>query len=230
MPSWLWPIVLYHPAALMSPTYAANLLIVEDDPQQLKLYSQALAGYRLTCVGSVSAAALVLDQELPDLILLDHVLEGGELGAKLLPRFKQLAAHVPVIIVSGTLGLEEQLEALQGPDHAAYVLRKPVHLQKLRDTVKQALDECGFGEMVRSMRSLERAERLATNDRERLFTERLARQHELLRRLRGSQQKPNISQLAEEFRVDRRTIRRDLHDLVTRGQLPPIVIDTEPTD
>ena len=158
----------------MNPSFTASILVVEDDPQQLKLYSQALTGYRLTCVSNVTSAILVLHSDLPDVILLDHVLEGGELGAKLLPRIKQIAAHVPVIIISGTLGLEEQIEALQGPDHAAYVLKKPVQLQKLRDTVKLALDECGFGEMVRSMRSLERAEHIATSDRERLFTERSA--------------------------------------------------------
>ena len=214
----------------MNPSFTASILVVEDDPQQLKLYSQALTGYRLTCVSNVTSAILVLQSDLPDVILLDHVLEGGELGAKLLPRIKQIAAHVPVIIISGTLGLEEQIEALQGPDHAAYVLKKPVQLQKLRDTVKLALDECGFGEMVRSMRSLERAEHIATSDRERLFTERLARQHVLLKRLRGAAQKPNITQLADDCRVDRRTIRRDLHDLVNRGQLPAIVIEGEPAE
>ena len=84
--------------------------------------------------------------------------------------------------------------------------------------------------LVRSMRSLERAERLATSERERLFTERLARQYDLLKRLRGATQKPNISQLADDFRVDRRTIRRDLHDLVNRHQLPPVVIKGEPPE
>jgi DNA-binding NtrC family response regulator len=210
--------------------FNASILVVEDDPQQLKLYSQALTGYRLTCVTNGTAALAQLEKELPNVILLDHVLEGGELGAKFLPLLKQVAAHVPVIIISGTLGLKEQLETLQGPDAAHYVLKKPIHLQKLRDTVKQALDECGFGEMVRAMRSLERAEYLATSDRERLFTERLARQYELLKRLRGASQKPNISDLAGEFHVDRRTIRRDLHDLVNRNQLPPLVVDGEPTD
>ena len=214
----------------MSGPATASILVIEDDPQQLKLYGQALTGYRLTCVTNVTAALRELEHEAPDVILLDHVLEGGELGAKFLPRLKQVAAHVPVIIVSGTLGIEEQLTALQGPDHAHYVLKKPVHLQKLRDVVKQALDECGFGEMVRSMRSLERAERLATSDRERLFTERLARQYELLKRLRGATQKPNISHLADDYRVDRRTIRRDLHDLVNRGQLPPLVVEGEPVE
>jgi DNA-binding NtrC family response regulator len=214
----------------MSENFAASILIVEDDPQQIKLYTQALAGYRLICVTNATAALTVLETTVPDLILLDHVLRDGELGVKFLPRLKQVAAHVPVIVVSGTLGIEEQLEALQGPESAHYVLRKPIHLQTLRDTVKKALDECGFGEMVRSMRSLERAERLATSDRERLFTERLARQYELLKRLRGATQKPNISQLSDDYHVDRRTIRRDLHDLVDRGQLPAIVIDGEPRE
>ena len=30
----------------------ASILIVEDDPQQLRLYAKALRGYRLTCVSS----------------------------------------------------------------------------------------------------------------------------------------------------------------------------------
>jgi DNA-binding NtrC family response regulator len=211
-------------------TQLASILIVEDDPQQLRLYSQALTGYRLTCVSSATAALRVLETELPDIILLDHILEGGEQGARFLPRLKHAAAHVPVIIVSGTLGIEEQLQSLQGPDAAHYVLKKPVHLQQLRETVRKAIDDCGFGEMVRAMRSLEQAERLATSERERLFTERLARQHDLLKRLRGATAKPNISQLAEEFRVDRRTIRRDLHDLVNRRQLPPLVVENEEVD
>ncbi len=214
----------------MNPTFTASILVIEDDPLQIKLYSQALAGYRLTCVSTITSALQVLGKEIPDLILLDHVLQDGELGARLMPRIKEIAAHVPIVIISGTLGLEEQLEALQGPNHAAYLLKKPVDLQKLRTTITSALDECGFGEMVRSMRSLERAEHIATNDRERLFTERLARQHELLKRLRGATQKPNISQLAEDYRVDRRTIRRDLQDLVHRGQLPSLIIEGEVSD
>src|SRR5688572_3228033 len=214
----------------MSDNFAASVLIIEDDPQQIKLYTQALAGYRLTCVANATSALAVLEGAVPDLILLDHVLQNGELGVKFLPRLKQIAAHVPVIVISGTLGIEEQLQALQGPESAHYILTKPVHLQKLRDIVKKALDECGFGEMVRSMRSLERAERLATSERERLFTERLARQYEFLKRLRGATQKPNISQLSDDYHVDRRTIRRDLHDLVDRGQLPSVVIEGEPRE
>lgn len=212
----------------MSEPFNASLLIVEDEPEQLRLYTQALAGYRLTCVSTASAALEVLAGRPPDLILLDHVLAQGELGLEALPRFKQAAAHVPVIIISGTLAVTGQLQALQGPESAHYVLEKPVGLKQLRDSVRRALDDCGVGEMVRSLRSLERAELINTGERERVFTERLARQHDLLKRLRGATEKPNLTELAANYKVDRRTIRRDLHDLVQRGQLPPLVVEGEP--
>ena len=212
----------------MADTLKASILIVEDEPEQIRLYTQALAGYRLTCVSTASAALELIAKQPPDLILLDHVLAQGELGLEALPRLKQIAAHIPVIMISGTLAIADQLKALQGPGSAHYVLEKPVGLKPLRETVKRALDECGFGEMVRSLQSLERAELINTGERERVFTERLARQHDLLKRLRGASEKPNLTQLAADYKVDRRTIRRDLHDLVQRGQLPPLVLEGEP--
>lgn len=212
----------------MSDPTIASLLIVEDEPEQLRLYRQALAAYRLTCVSTASEALEILDRQPPDVVLLDHMLAQGELGLEALPRLKAVAAHVPVIIVSGTLAITEQVRALQGPDSAHYVLEKPVGLAQLRETVRRALDDCGFGEMVRTLQSLERAEGISTGERERVFTERLARQHLLLKRLRGAGTKPNLTQLAADCGVDRRTIRRDLQDLVQRGQLPPLILDGEP--
>jgi CheY-like chemotaxis protein len=216
------------PRIIMANSTTASILIIEDEPEQLRLYAQALAGYRLTCVSNASAAPDLLAQQLPDVILLDHVLAHGELGLEALPRLKAAAAHVPVIVVSGTLGVADQLKALSGPDSAHYVLEKPVGLKPLREIVKRALDDCGLGEVVRSLQSLERAEAINTGERERVFTERLARQHDLLKHLRGTTEKPNLTQLAADYKVDRRTIRRDLHDLVQRGQLPPLVIEGEP--
>jgi DNA-binding NtrC family response regulator len=203
--------------------FAASILVVEDDPQQVRLYAQALAGFRVTFVATGTAALAAVEQRLPDLIILDHVLQSGERGLDFLPRFKAVAAHVPVIVVSGTLDVRAQIAALSGPGSAHYVIEKPVDVEELLRTVRHSLDECGLAETVAELRSLEQAERIESGDRERLFTERLARQMELIRRFRGAASRPNISQLAEEFRVDRKTIRRDLHDLVARGQLPASV-------
>lgn len=206
-------------AAIMNPPVTASLLIIEDDPQQIRLYSKALRGYRLTCVATGTAALRILREHVPDLIVLDHILAGGEKGVDFLPHLKELAAHVPVIVISGTLDMRGQLKALQGPRAAHYVIEKPVDLDELERTVEIALTECGLAETIRSLESLERAERIDSNEPERRFVERLARQHELLKRLRGTSEKPNISAFAREFNVSRKTIHRDLHDLIQRGQL-----------
>ncbi|HRZ37754.1 MAG TPA: response regulator [Candidatus Paceibacterota bacterium] len=207
-----------------------TILVVEDDPRQIRLYAQVLERYRLVCVSTGSAAVAALAERVPDLILLDHVLAQGELGLAFLPQLKKVAAHVPIIVVSGTLDIAGQLAALQGPLSADYVIEKPVDIFKLEQTVETALNECGLGEAVRTLRSLEQAELVEDSDRERLFTERLARQHELLKRLRGAATHANVSELAGEFGVDRKTIRRDLRDLVQRGQLPAAVLPQSPDD
>jgi CheY-like chemotaxis protein len=201
----------------------ASILIVEDDPRQLRLYAKALRGYRLTCVSSGSAALTALPEARPDLILLDNILDDGEKGVEFLPRLKDAAAHVPVIIISGTLKIRAQLAALQGPRSAHYILEKPVDLDELDRTVEIALTECGLGETVRVLKSLEQAEKMDDSEPDRRFTERLARQHEILCRLRGTTERPNISAFAREFNVSRKTIIRDLQDLIGRGQLAAAV-------
>ena len=201
----------------------SSILIIEDDPQQLRLYTKALRGYRVTCVSTGTAALAELEERLPDLVILDQVLADGERGTDFVPRFKQLAAHVPIVIISGTMAVEEQLAALQGPLSAHYVLKKPVSLGDLEGTVQRALEQCGMGEAVQMLRSLERAEKIESNEPERRFTERLERQHEIVNRLRKSNDRPNVSALAREFNVARKTIQRDLADLVQRGQIDPAV-------
>lgn len=198
----------------------ASILIVEDDPKQLKLYGKALRGYSLTCVSTGSAALAAIADTKPDLVILDNILDGGEKGLDFLPKLKAIAAHVPVIMISGTLEIREKLAALQGPRSAHYVLEKPVDLDELDRTVEIALTECGLGETVAALQSLERAEKIESSEPDRRFTERLARQHEMIVRLRDTTERPNISGLAREFNVSRKTIIRDLQDLIRRGQLP----------
>jgi DNA-binding NtrC family response regulator len=200
-----------------------SILIVEDDPQQVWLYSKALRGYKLACVNNGTAALQEIAKQIPDLILLDHVLGNGEFGTDFLPKLKQIAAHVPVIIISGTLDIQGKLRALQGPMSAHYVIEKPVDLEELEDTVEIALDKCGLGETVELLKSLERVEKLLASHPDHQYTERLSRQHGLLNLLRRTDEKPNISQLAREFHVSRKTIIRDIQDLVKRKQIDPAV-------
>ena len=198
----------------------ASILIVEDDPKQLKLYGRALRGYSLTCVSSGSAALRVIAEAKPDLVILDNILDDGEKGMEFLPKLKSVAAHVPVIMISGTLQIREKLAALQGPRSAHYILEKPVDLDELDRTVEIALTECGLGETIAALQSLERAEKIESSEPDRRFTDRLARQHRIIQLLRGANDRPNISGLARDFNVSRKTIIRDLQDLIRRGQLP----------
>lgn len=200
-------------------TRNASILVIEDDPQHIRLYNKALRGFRVTNVTTASAALTALEEDIPDLILLDHILGNGERGTDYIPAIKERAAHVPIVVISGTLGIDEQVAALTGPLSAHYVLRKPIQLREFETVVSRALEDCGMGEAVAMLRSMERAEKIESNVPERLFTERLSRQHNIVNKLRETADRPNVSALARQFNVSRKTIQRDLNDLVARGQL-----------
>jgi DNA-binding NtrC family response regulator len=207
-------------SALQGVPAGASILIVEDDPEQVRLYAKILRGHRLTILARASEALHHLDTASADLVILDHVLAGGESGLEFLPAFKELAAHVPVIVISGTLDVREQLAALQGPLAAHYVLEKPVQLEQFESVVAQSLTRCGLGEIVAQLKSIERMEKEAISEPERRYTDRLTRQHALLNHLREGAPDRSIAGLARRYQVDRKTIRRDLQELVRRGQLP----------
>lgn len=199
------------------------LLIIEDDDLQYELYEETLGDYRLARALNGSAALAKFSVEPPSLLILDHVLAEGERGLDFLSEFKELLPHVPVIIVSGALEVRQQLAALQGPRRAHYCLPKPVDLRELKRTVATALKECGDTEIVRQFEALERARRIDAQDLLSRSTDRLSRQNRIVEIIGKSRERPNISALSREFKVARRTIIRDLQELIRRGQLKPEV-------
>lgn len=201
----------------------ARILVIEDDDLQYELYEEALRAFELDRVRTGSEALEEAAHQPPNLIILDHILDQGDLGLDFLPELKELLPHVPILIVSGALEVHQQIDALQGPRRAHYVLNKPVDLKKLSQTVETALKECGEAEVLRQFEGLERSKRI---DAEFLFsrsTDRLSRQTEIRRRVGATTERPNISALAREFKVARRTIIRDLQELIRRGELRPEV-------
>src|SRR5437868_3464364 len=137
-----------------------HILIIEDDDLQYEIYEEALAKYKLTRVTRGSDALALIPQNPPDVVILDHVLDQGELGLDFLPEFKELLPHVPIVVVSGALEVHQQMEALQGPRRAHYCLPKPVDIHALKRTVATALKECGEKETVRQFEALERSHRI----------------------------------------------------------------------
>jgi len=130
--------------------------------------------------------------------------------------------------------LQQQLKALQGPRRAHYCLSKPVDVRELRRTVEVALKECGHAETVRQFEALERSRRVDALELFSRSTDRLSRQNHILELVGKSHERPNISALARQFNVARRTIIRDLQELIRRGQLKPEVYpeweDDEPRE
>ena len=197
------------------------LLIVEDDDLQYEIYEESLGDYRLMRAWNGTEALAKVPAEPPSLLILDHVLAGGELGLDFLPEFKELLPHVPIIIVSGALEVRQQMAALQGPRRAHYCLPKPVDIRELQRTIATALKECGDTEIVRQFEALERTRRIDAQELLSRSTDRLSRQNRIVELVGKSSDRPNISALAREFKVARRTIIRDLQELIRRGQLAP---------
>jgi DNA-binding NtrC family response regulator len=200
-----------------------KILIIEDDDLQYEIYEETLDAYELVRMQTGSEALAQIPQTRPDLLILDHVLDKGELGLEFLPEFKELLPFVPIIIVSGALEVHQQLEALQGPRRAHYCLPKPVDVRVLKQTVATALKECGEHETVRQFEALERSRRVDALDLFSRSTDRLSRQKRVREIVCKSAERPNISALARQFNVARRTIIRDLQELIRRGELKPEV-------
>jgi DNA-binding NtrC family response regulator len=200
-----------------------KVLVIEDDDLQYEIYEEALAEYELIQARTVTEAFHLIKRSLPNVIILDHILANGELGLEYLPQLRELMPFVPVIIVSGALEVQQQIQALQGPRRAHYCIAKPVDVNELGRTIRTALTECGETEVIRRFEALERSKRVDVEALLSRSTDRLSRQTEILAMVKDAKGRPNVSALARRFRVARRTIIRDLQELIRRGQLAPDV-------
>jgi len=114
---------------------AMRILVVEDNPINMTLFSSVLESAGLTVLKAVNArdGITLVEAEMPDMILMDVQLPGMDgLSATRMLKGKPGTSHIPIVVISafGTLGEEEEI-INSGCD--AYV-RKPIdykHLLKL---------------------------------------------------------------------------------------------------
>jgi DNA-binding response OmpR family regulator len=116
---------------------AAEILIVEDEPsiaEVVELYLHR-AGYQVQAVRDGEAALKLLDQHLPDLIVLDVMLPGMD-GFSIL-RWLRDRSDVPVIFITAR---REEVERIAGLELGAddYVV-KPFSPQELVSRVRAVL-------------------------------------------------------------------------------------------
>jgi CheY-like chemotaxis protein len=120
----------------------ATILIVEDDSGLRTFYQSALAiaGYRVVTAQDGIDALWKIDNELPDLVVLDLNLPrlgGRDVKAELKARAG--TRHVPIMVVSGT----ERSDLAQPDVDVVCHLRKPVTAEQLIEAVETCLE--GYG-------------------------------------------------------------------------------------
>jgi CheY-like chemotaxis protein len=118
-----------------------SLLVVDDNPENLKLILMILAtsGYELSTASDAIEAQRLIELRAPDLILLDLQLPGMD-GLELTRRLKAApeTSEIPIVAVTAY--------AMKGDEHKARsagcdgYLVKPVDKRLLREVVKRYLE------------------------------------------------------------------------------------------
>ncbi len=119
----------------MTPTRTKRILVVEDDPQLLRLYRAALlvSGFDVIPVSDGIEALYQIDADLPDLVVLDlglPRLSGHDVQRDLSANDR--TKHIPILVVTGDPGdLAESANLC--------ILRKPVDPDRLSAEVERCL-------------------------------------------------------------------------------------------
>ena len=116
----------------------ARLLVVDDDPDMLRLLSMRLtgAGYQVTAVTSAESALTQLEIEHPQLVLSDVRLPGQD-GLQLFDQIRQQHPTLPVILLTAHGTIPDAVEATARGVFG--YLTKPYDARELLDKIGQAL-------------------------------------------------------------------------------------------
>jgi DNA-binding response OmpR family regulator len=117
-----------------------KILIVDDDKDFLNLLNAQLkaSGYQLAFASDVPSAMITARKQIPDLILLDIGLPGGD-GFMVMQRLRAIdtMAHIPIVVVTAQHPSKGKERAMQAG--AMAYLQKPVETKELLAVVEKAL-------------------------------------------------------------------------------------------
>jgi DNA-binding NtrC family response regulator len=117
-----------------------KLVIIDDDPQNLKMVQFVLADEQLEIHTSSDAQGGLdlIRHTHPQVVLLDLVMPGVQ-GMELLEKILDLDPGIDVILMTGYYSTESAVEAIQ--KGASDYLPKPLPTEKLRQRIHQIADE-----------------------------------------------------------------------------------------
>jgi signal transduction histidine kinase/ActR/RegA family two-component response regulator len=110
------------------------ILVVDDEPDVRESMLALLGRWRCEVVAAESCEEmlqkLISVQRMPDLIVSDYRLKGGENGIDVVARLREeFNAQVPALLITGETGIEQLREAEESGLH---VLHKPLNPSRLR--------------------------------------------------------------------------------------------------
>jgi DNA-binding NtrC family response regulator len=129
----------------------ANIVVVDDQDSIRHFVSKALEddGYTVRTAESVRETRKAIEQDMPDLLLLDLKLPDGN-GLELLREIKRLQPEVPIILMTAFGEVETAVEAMSAG--AYWFVKKPFQNEELLALVRRALESQRLWLEVRRLR------------------------------------------------------------------------------
>jgi two-component system nitrogen regulation response regulator NtrX len=118
---------------------SASILIVDDEPNIRRMLGSLLRaeGYHPREAANARAALAEVQGEEPDAVLMDLYMD-GESGLDALPRLREAAPHLPVIMMSGRASLADAVKATRLG--AFHFIEKPLTPEAVLLTLGSALE------------------------------------------------------------------------------------------
>ncbi len=116
---------------------AGPLVLVVDDDERIREYVRVnleMEGYVVREAASADAALAAIDDQAPDLVLLDVVMPGVD-GWQMLQRMQERHGSIPVIMFSGQIDSSTAADATERGAHG--FVGKPFDPQQLIEQAKQ---------------------------------------------------------------------------------------------
>ncbi len=114
-----------------------HLLVVDDEEEAAQAMASYLRehGYRVTTASNGSEAWQRFQDDPAAVVITDLRMPRGD-GRELISRLREFDPLLPIIVVTGHMGVTERLSDNEIDDELAVVVKKPVSLQMLAETIE----------------------------------------------------------------------------------------------